>query len=66
MSQKFEKAREDNTMGNTPIKNFLGPPLADAATKCPVHHHDHLTSIYDSKCNDSFNAFDEQVAGTVS
>ena len=45
MSQKFgEIAREDNTMGNTPIENFLGPRLADAATKCPVHLPDHLTS----------------------
>ena len=26
-------------MGNTPIENFLGPHLADAAT-----NHDHLTS----------------------
>ena len=45
MSQKFgEIAREDNTVGNTPIENFLGPLLADAAIKCPVHLHDLLTS----------------------
>ena len=38
MAQKFgEIAREDQTVGNTSIRQFLGQTLADEATKCPAH-----------------------------
>ena len=45
MAHKFgEIAREDNTVGNTSIEQFLGQALADGATKCPAHLHDLLTN----------------------
>ena len=45
MAHKFgEIAREDDTVGNTSIEQFLGQTLADGATKCPAHLHDLLTS----------------------
>ena len=44
MSEKFgEIAREDDTVGNTSIEDFLGQHLADIATKCPAHLHNTLT-----------------------
>ena len=44
MAEKFgEIAREDDTVGNTSIEDFLGQPLADIATKCPAHLHNTLT-----------------------
>ena len=45
MSHKFgEIAREDDTVGNTTIENFLGQPLADMAAKCPMALHDMLSA----------------------
>ena len=46
MSQKFgEIAREDQTVGNTSIGQFLGQTLSDEATKCPAH----LTDMLDAE-----------------
>ena len=43
MSQKFgEIAREDPTVGNTTIREFLGDALADEAMKCPDYMKDQL------------------------
>ena len=43
MSQKFgEIAREDPTVGNTTIREFLGDALADDAMKCPDYMKDQL------------------------
>ena len=45
MSEKFsEIAREDRTVGNTTIREYMGQDLAEEATKCPEHIKEMLIS----------------------